>query len=110
MTEVTHTTKRGAIARVMGNALALNLFFLVGIAVLATLYIGQINQAAASGFRMHELQAKMENLRIANQQLEYQAAENRAMSNVARRVSILGMVRPVETTYVSTETPSVALR
>ncbi len=109
MTEVTHTTKHKAIARVMDKAPYLNGFFLIGIAALAFLYIGQINQAASAGFKLNELQASMETLRIANQQLEYRAAENRAMYHVSRRVSILGMVRPNDVSYVSVEPPTVAL-
>lgn len=93
----------------MDKSLYLNAFFLVSIVALAFLYIGQINQAAATGFQMNELQANIDNLRIANQQLEYRAAENRAMWNVSRRVSILGMVRPNDVSYISVEPPSVAL-
>ena len=109
MTETLHTTKHRAVDMVMDKSPYLNAFFLIGIVALAFLYIGQINQAAGAGFKLNELQASMETLRIANQQLEYRAAENRAMHNVSRRVSILGMVRPSEVSYVSVEPPTVAL-
>lgn len=93
----------------MSQALYLNIILLVGIVTFTFLYIGQINQAASTGFQMNELQTKINHLQVANQQLEYRAAENRAMYNVSRRVSILGMVRPDEVSYVSLETPVVAL-
>ena len=109
MTEVTHTTKRRVIDRVMDKSIYLNALLLAGVVAFAFLYIGQINRAASTGFRLNELQANIGNLRIANQQLEYRAAENRAMYNVSRRVSVLGMVRPNEISYVSTDIPTVAL-
>ena len=93
----------------MDKSVYLNAFLLTGVVLLAFLYIGQINKAAATGFQLNELQANIDNLHIANQQLEYRAAENRAMYNVSRRVSILGMVRPNDVSYVSVEAPTVAL-
>jgi len=93
----------------MSQVFYLNVLLLVGIMVFTFLYIGQINQVSSTGFQMNELQTKINHLQVANQQLEYRAAENRAMYNVSRRVSILGMVRPNEVSYVSVEAPTVAL-
>lgn len=83
---------------------------LFGIVVLGVLYIGQVNAAAAMGYRLKDVETRIDNVRIANQQLEARVADRRAMANVARRVSILGMTRPSEVTYVSAAMPSVALR
>jgi hypothetical protein len=97
------------LSKVMDRSLHINAFLLICIVMFALLYVWQINVAAGSGFEMSELQTRIDNLRIANQQLEYRAAENRAMYSVSRKVSILGMVRPDEVSYVSVEAPAVAL-
>lgn len=108
MTSV-HKINCGLLGRVMDKSLYINVFLFICIVAFTLLYIGQINTAASTGFEMNELQTRIDHLQIANQQLEYRAAENRAMYNVSRRVSILGMVRPNEVSYVSTEVPVVAL-
>ena len=109
MTPITHTTKRSTLTQLTGKIPYANAFLLLGIVTFAVLYIGQVNSAASTGFRMNDLQTNIDNLHIANQQLEYRVAENRAMYTVARRVSILGMVRPDGVSYVSEEPSSVAL-
>ncbi|MBI2485245.1 hypothetical protein HYW18_03810 [Candidatus Uhrbacteria bacterium] len=89
--------------------LLLNTFLLVASLVLGILYVSTVNVAAQMGYEMKDLQTRVDELAIANQQLEYRAADNRAMYNVARRVSILGMVRPESVSYVPATTPAVAV-
>lgn len=93
----------------MQRAPYLNVALLLGVLVCAVLYIGQINQAASMGFEMKTLQTRIDNLQVANQELEYRVADNRAMHTVSRRVSVLGMVRPSGVSYVSSQAPTVAL-
>ncbi|KKW45095.1 MAG: hypothetical protein UY95_C0007G0002 [Parcubacteria group bacterium GW2011_GWA2_56_7] len=87
-----------------------NVVLLIGSFLLLGLYIMRVNQTAGLGSEIRDLQERVDHLSVANQQLEYRIADDRAMHTVTRRASILGLTEPVSVRYVSTGPTGVALR
>lgn len=86
------------------NAVSFTLVVLVGLA-----FIAQVNHSSSKGFEMKDLQKSINQLSIANQQLEYQVAQAQSVDHVATRLKMLGMVPVDSVAYVSPGTSSVAI-
>lgn len=88
----------------------LNLLLAILIFVVSFVSIVQANRAATQGYRLRDLETSIASLKINNQQLEIKVAELQSVESVSQRLKMLGLV-PTETTYyVSSVTPTVAVR
>ena len=104
------TTKGESALPRTGRLIWANGLMALGSFLLLCFYIFQVNQTAGLGSDIRDLQTRIDHLSVANQQLEYRIADDRAMHTVTRRASILGLTEPVETRYVSTGPTGVAVR
>lgn len=83
----------------------------VGLVLLAAaFYLVQVNKTAAYGFRMRELEVRINGLKRANEDLEFKAAGIRSMARVDEAGKGLEMVKVDRVDYVQSGTASMAAR
>lgn len=77
--------------------------------VLCGTYIVQVNATAAKGYTIRELETRIHDASLVNQQLEIDAQRAQSMANVMRSVQMLGMVEAQTPTYVKGTEPTYVL-
>jgi hypothetical protein len=88
----------------------INLLVLISVLMIGLMYIIQVNHSTTKGYLMRDLETRIEQLGIANQQLELEVAGNRSIATIDERIQMLGL-KPVETPeYVSTGASTVAMQ
>lgn len=75
----------------------------------AVLYIWQVNLSSTRGYTMRELQSHISEQKNELERLRIETAKLSSVDSVRSRVSMLGLVKPEQVTYVSAP-PTVALK
>ena len=101
---------RTAVAFFERNAMRLNVITLALLLLLAAAYIVQVNGSVAKGYAIREIEDQMRQLTLDNQKLEVTIREAQSLQNVTRSVKMLGLVASETPKYLSSATPSVAMR
>lgn len=65
------------------------------------LYIWQVTFVSTAGFEMRDLQGEIAQLEEEQYRLDRRISELRSASSVARRIQMLGLVKPDEIVYMS---------
>ena len=87
----------------------LNLITLAILAVLCLTYIFYVNNAIANGYKMRELETRITELTLSNQEIEVEARQAQSLQNVERNVKMLGLIDADHPVYVESTGPSYAL-
>lgn len=85
------------------NVVTFSVLILLGFA-----YIFQVNSTASKGYTMRELETRIQELTVANQQIETEVNEAQSLSRISRAVKMIGMVKAEAPVYVNAGSPSVA--
>ena len=72
--------------------------------------MGSIVTVSTRGYRMHDLERKIEDLRLENKKLNLQVAEMQSPARIEEWVKTSGMVASANVQYVSATTGVVAVR
>ncbi len=87
------------------------LFLMVGLFVSSmVVYLAEVNNIAAKGFQVRDLENQIEKLASENEKLQVQAIEMRSMTDLSTKVQELGMVPVNDITYYDTTGQLVAVR
>ncbi len=86
------------------NALVFSLVLIIGVA-----YIAEVNHASTKGFAVRNLERRIDDLRVQNEQLEFEVAQRESVDHVTTRLKMLGMVPVDQVAYTSTGGSSVAV-
>jgi hypothetical protein len=87
---------------------AFNLASLALLLALCFAYVVQVNGSVRLGYDMRELEDRIGDLALKNEQLEANARESQALEHVSRAVKMLGFVSAETPQFVDASTPSVA--
>lgn len=87
----------------------LNVVSFVMVVIVGLGFIAQVNHSSSKGFQMKDLQKQMNQLTVANEQLEYQVAQAQSVDHVATHLKMLGMVPVKSVAYTSVGGSSVAV-
>lgn len=101
---------RTAVAFFERNAVRLNLMTLALLILFAAAYVVQVNGSVAKGYAIREIEDQMKQLTLDNQKLEVTVREAQSLQNVTRSVKMLGLVNAETPRYLSSSTPTVAMR
>ncbi|MFH1405050.1 MAG: hypothetical protein ABIH21_03050 [Patescibacteria group bacterium] len=93
----------------MKKSFVLNIVTLGLVLVFCSAYIVQVNGTAAKGYKIRELETKINELSIANQQLEIKTQNSQSVQTIAKAVKMIGMVGADTPKYVAGAQPSLAL-
>jgi len=89
--------------------LLLNATTLAVLLVLVVFYIVQVNSAVTRGYRLRDLENKIQSLTLENQRLEVATRQVQSLDNVEHSVKMLGFVPAENPKYITAEEPSYAL-
>jgi cell division protein FtsL len=84
----------------MGRA-TLNFLLVVLICTAGVFYIFEVNNVATQGYKIKELEQKMQNLKDSNEKLKIREAELRSMYNIEEKTKQLDMTAPQNVSYMS---------
>lgn len=76
--------------------------------LLSFIYIFQVNSTASKGYTMRELETRIQELTVTNQQIETEVNEAQSLNRISRVVKMIGMVKAEAPVYVNAGSPSVA--
>jgi cell division protein FtsL len=95
---------------VIFKPLYVNLVIILMICVVGCLYLAEVNKATTKGYRMRDLEKRIQGVEETNRKLEFQATELQSLNSVGERVKTLGMVPTEKVKYVKAPGPTVAVR
>ena len=98
-----------AVAFVDRHMTTLNVAGLVLVAIVAVLYIVQVNRTVTHGYAIRELESEIHELTLDNQQLEVDARAAQSLDRVTRSVKMLGLVEAGTPRYLTSGEPSYAM-
>ncbi len=87
----------------------LNVVTLGVLFVLCLSYIFYVNSVISQGYKMRELETRINNLTLSNQEIELDSRKAQSLKNVERSVKMLGLVKADGPVYVKSTEPSYAL-
>jgi len=87
----------------------LNIATLALVGVLCVSYILQVTGTVAKGYELRDLEVQIHDFTLENQQMEVAVRQSQSLDHVADSVSMLGLVRSEQPTYVESGEPSYAL-
>jgi uncharacterized membrane protein YdbT with pleckstrin-like domain len=103
------TRARSAVVAVHTHMAVINAVGLVLVATLTVLYIAQINGAVTKGYRIRDLETRIQDLTLANQQLEVTTRRVQSLEHITTSMKMLGMVPSGTPAYMESGQPSYAL-
>ena len=86
-----------------------NIISLCAVCVLVAAYIFFVNGDIAKGYKIRELETRLSELELQNQQIEVVARESQSLEHVAYSVKMMGFVKAKMPTYIHAGAPSVAM-
>jgi hypothetical protein len=86
----------------------INVVLMGMVIVFAVCYVIQANGAVASGYRIRELEDRIQTLTMEQQQLEVSSRKLQSLDQVERSVKMLGLVPAEQPTYLESGVPSMA--
>ena len=105
-----HTKNQSRLRESIVNPMYLNIAIIVCIVVVGFLYLIEVNQATTKGYKMQDLEKRIQGVEQANRKLELQATELQALNNIQERVKTLGMVPTDKVKYMKVPGSSVAVK
>jgi len=91
------------------NVFSMNLALMMLIAMLAVMYIVQVNRTVTKGYRIRDLETMIGALQLDTKNLEIQLAEARSMDAVSRKVPMLGLVKASAPVYLDASAMAMTL-
>jgi hypothetical protein len=91
------------------NVVRINAICFLMIIMLCGCYIWQVNSAVAKGYVMKDYETQIDDLALANQQMEVATRQAESLESVTRATKMLGFVKAERPTYVDPSDPSVAM-
>jgi cell division protein FtsL len=91
------------------HVVVLNIMSLVVVGLLVVSYIIQVNATVLQGYRIHELEIKLQELSLMNQNLELETRKSQSLDHVAKSVKMLGFVQAEMPNYISGTEPTFAM-
>ena len=91
----THTT--------LLNIATLALLVIVGLS-----YVVQVNSTASKGYAIRDLETKIHQLAVSNQQLQSETQKAQSLQNITHAVKMIGMVKAGQPVYVNAGAGAVA--
>lgn len=111
LTKVHHTARRiSLMMRVLSNKKSWRGFLLVALAVVGFSYLVTVVTISTHGFKMKDLERRIDELKLENKKLNLKAAEMQAPQRIEAWVHSSGMVAASNVQYVSATTGVVAAR
>lgn len=86
----------------------LNITTLVLLVIVFLAYIVQVNSTASKGYAIRDLETKIHQLSINNQQLQSETQQAQSLQNITHAVKMIGMVKAEQPVYVNPQGGSVA--
>ena len=105
-----YTKEPSKLRRFIATPVYLNIVIVVCIAVVGLFYLLEVNQATTKGYKMRDLEKKIQQVEDANNKLELEVTELQALNNIQERVKSLGMVPTDKVKYIKTPDSSVAVK
>jgi hypothetical protein len=99
----------GIFAKFKINQLKLGITLFILIIASGFAYLGLINNVAARGFEIKDLEKKVENLQLESKKLEIKAAELESIQEITKAKNSLNLVEISKIEYIETTQPTVAL-
>jgi hypothetical protein len=87
----------------------LNIMTLALVGILCLSYIFQVTSTVTKGYELRDLEVRIHELTLENQQMGIAIRQSQSLNHVANSVSMLGLVRSQQPTYIESGEPSYAL-
>lgn len=111
LTKVHHTMRRISLfMRVVGAKKTWRGFLVVALTVVGFSYLVTMVSVSTHGYKMKDLERRIEDLKLENKKLNLKAAEAQAPQHIEAWVRESGMVAASDIQYVSASTGVVAAR
>ena len=106
----THVVHRVSIRTWIANhVVALNIASLAIVGLLVAGYIFQVNASISQGYQIREIETRLNELSLMNQNLELETRKSQSLDHVAKSVKMLGFVEAEMPSYLSGSEPAFAM-
>ena len=111
LTKVHHTMRSvGIFMRILSAKKSWRVFLLATIAVVGFSYLATIISVSTKGYKMRDLDNKIQALKLENKKLNLEIAQKQSLARVEDWVQTSGMVLATDVQYVSSTTGTVAIK
>ena len=86
----------------------LNITTLAVLVTVCLAYVVQVNGTASKGYAIRDLETKIHQLAVSNQQLETETQEAQSLQNITHAVKMIGMVKAEQPVYLDASGASYA--